>query len=115
MGFFRGDLASRATVTLPSAAGFSDFSRWCLDHGWAAIGHCIGLDIHEQPGLSATCTALLKENMVLCAEPYITLGGTYPFWEAKEKYGIEDVVLVTKDGAEILTPEEDSTHDLWVV
>ena len=105
----------QAAFAVNDAAGFGDFSQWCLESGWSAIGHCLGLDIHEQPGLSATSTAVLQENMVLSVEPYITLNGVYPFWEASEKFGLEDVVLVTAEGTEILTPEEGITHDLWIV
>ena len=53
--------------------------------------------------------------MVFCVEPFITLDGVYPFWEAKEKFGLEDVVLITENGTEILTAEELITHDLWIV
>ena len=97
------------------AAGYSAFSKWCLENGYSAIGHSLGLDIHEPPGLSATNKTLFQENMVLCVEPFITLNGSYPFWEAEEKFGLEDVVLVTKDGTEILTAEDIISHDLWDV
>ena len=103
-----------AAFEVNNQAGFSEFSEWCLNSGWSAIGHCLGLDIHESPGLSATNAALLKENMVLSVEPYITLDGVFPFWEAAEKFGLEDVVRVTKDGVEIFTDEESFTHELWV-
>lgn len=103
-----------AAFVVNNQAGFSAFSEWCLNSGWSAIGHCLGLDVHESPGLSATNTALLKENMVLSVEPYITLDGVFPFWEATEKFGLEDVVRVTKDGVEIFTDEESFTHELWV-
>jgi len=105
----------RAAFEVNNAAGFSAFSEWCLANGWSAIGHNLGLGVHESPGLSATNSAPIKENMVLSVEPYITLDGAFPFWEASEKFGLEDVVLVTKDGAEILTDEESITHELWVV
>ena len=105
----------RAAFAINDKAGFRSFSQWCLEAGWSAIGHNLGLDIHEHPGLGATSTALLRENMVLCVEPFITLDGVYPFWEASEKFGLEDVVLVTAEGAEVLTSEESITHDLWVV
>ena len=105
----------RAAFEVNNAAGFPGFSKWCLENGWSAIGHCIGLDVHEHPGLSVTNTAPLKENMVLSVEPYITLNGVYPFWDAKEKFGLEDVVLVTEDGTEVLTGEDYSTHEMWVV
>ena len=105
----------QAAFAVNDAAGYSAFSKWCLENGWSAIGHSLGLDVHEQPGLSATNMALLQENMVLSVEPYITLNGHFPFWDAKEKFGLEDVVLVTKDGAELLTSEDKITHELWVV
>ena len=41
----------------------------------------------------------MQENMVLSVEPFITLNGVTPFYEAEEKFGLEDVVVVTKDGA----------------
>ena len=109
------DAPLRAAFEVNNHAGFSDFTDWCLASGWAAIGHCLGLDVHESPALSATNTALLQENMVLSVEPYITLGGFTPFWDAPEKFGLEDVVRVTQDGVEVFTDEESFTHELWVV
>jgi Xaa-Pro dipeptidase len=103
-----------AAFAVNERAGYGGFTRWCLENGWSAIGHCLGLDIHELPGLSATNTTLIQENMVLSVEPYITLNGVYPFWDAAEKFGLEDVVVVTKDGVEVLTSEDEVTHDLWV-
>ena len=105
----------QAAFAVNDAAGFGAFSQWCLQSGWSAIGHSLALDLHEQPGLSATSMAVLQENMVLSVEPFITLNGVYPFWKAEEKFGLEDVVLITEDGADILTSEEVITHDLWVV
>lgn len=104
----------QAAFAVNDAAGFSAFSKWCLANGWSAIGHCLGQNVHEHPGLSATNTALFRENMVLSVEPYITLDGVYPFWDASEKFGLEDVVVVTPDGVEILTAEADLTHELWI-
>jgi Xaa-Pro aminopeptidase len=105
----------QAAFAVNDQAGFGAFSRWCLENGWSAIGHSLGLDIHELPGLSASNTALIQENMVLSVEPYITLNGVFPFWDANEKFGLEDVVVVTKDGVEILTSEDKITHELWIV
>ena len=104
-----------AAFAVNDRAGFGSFSQWCLQAGWSAIGHGLGLNLHEQPGLSASNTSLLQENMVLSVEPFITLDGVHPFWEAEEKFGLEDVVLVTADGAQLLTSEDMITHDLWVV
>ena len=104
----------RAAFAVNDAAGFGSFSKWCLESGWSAIGHSLGLDLHEQPGLTAFNEAEMQENMVLCVEPFITLNGVTPFYEAEEKFGLEDVVVVTKDGVETLTSEDKITHDLWI-
>ncbi|MCE5301355.1 MAG: Xaa-Pro peptidase family protein [Spirochaetia bacterium] len=55
-----------------------------------ALGHGIGIDIHEQPSVNKTATGKFLPGMVLTCEP-----GLY----YKEKYGIriEDDYLVTRD------------------
>ncbi len=59
-------------------------------------GHGIGLDIHENPGLSENWTKKLKQNSVITVEPGIYIEG---------KFGvrIEDMILVTKNGNKNLT------------
>ena len=52
--------------------------------------------------------------MVMAVEPFITLNGVYPSWEAEEKFGPEAMVLVTDGGAEMLTSEKLITHELRV-
>lgn len=61
-----------------------------------STGHGIGLEIHEAPAISESSKDILKENMVHTIEPGIYLKG---------KFGvrIEDDVLVTKNGCEVLT------------
>lgn len=59
-------------------------------------GHGLGLEIHEPPRLSATSTGRLKPGQVVTVEPglyYPELGGVR----------IEDVALVTNNGARNLT------------
>jgi Xaa-Pro aminopeptidase len=67
--------------------------KGCFGHG---LGHSVGLQIHENPRLSPLCGELLQENMLMTVEPGIYLEG---------KFGvrIEDLVLITKNGCEILT------------
>jgi Xaa-Pro aminopeptidase len=103
-----------AAFEVNNHAGYGDFSKWCLDNGWSAIGHSIGLSIHEHPGLGYKNTQQLEVNMAFAVEPFITKDGKFPFWDATEKYGLEDNVVITNNGMEVLTKEEYVTHDLWI-
>ena len=61
-----------------------------------ALGHGVGLDIHESPALSINSESLLKENMVVTNEPGIYIAGRFGV-------RIEDTVLIGKGGCETLT------------
>ena len=66
-----------------------------------ALGHSVGLDIHESPNFSPKCSTILKEGMILSVEPGIYL---------PQKFGvrIEDLVYVTKKGVINLTKSKKS-------
>lgn len=68
------------------------FGRY-FGHG---LGHGLGLEVHEAPRLTARNAALLKPGMVVTVEPGIYLPG----WGGVR---IEDDVLVTRTGCEVLT------------
>ena len=105
----------RAAFDVNRKHGCAEFVDWCHAYGWQAIGHGLGLDIHERPGLAASSQRPLEANMVVCVEPFVTLDGDHPFWTAKGKFGLEDVLHVTEEGHEILTSESIISHDLFIV
>ncbi|MBE6788255.1 MAG: aminopeptidase P family protein [Ruminococcaceae bacterium] len=90
-GVLCSDVDKRARDVIKTA-GYGDF----FGH---ALGHSVGLEIHEAPNFSPKCNEILKEGMVLTVEPGIYL---------PEKFGvrIEDMVYVTKNGAENLTKSD---------
>lgn len=64
-----------------------------------ALGHGIGLEIHEAPYITYRSDTNLKENMVVTSEPGIYING---------KFGvrIEDTIQITKFGCISLTKSE---------
>jgi Xaa-Pro dipeptidase len=95
-------------------AGYGAFVDWCQQVGWSSIGHNVGLDIHEMPGISIDNEQRLSANMVLAIEPFLYHGGHFPLWEVTQKYGVEDMILITENGIEILTPETLISRDIWI-
>ena len=65
------------------------YKNWC--------GHSIGTGVHEYPMLDTATTRLLEPGMVFAIEPYF-------YKENVGSLGIEENILVTETGCEILTP-----------
>ncbi len=65
-------------------------------HFFHSIGHGLGVEVHEQPKINHQATEKLQPGMVITIEPGYYVAG-------KSGIRIEDDILLTKKGFEILT------------
>ena len=64
-----------------------------------SLGHGIGLEVHESPSINKRNTHRLKNGSVFTIEPGIYMAGEFGV-------RIEDMVLVTKEGAQVLSGDD---------
>jgi len=84
-----GDVDEAARSVLRKAGLAEAFSH--------STGHGVGLEIHESPRIGAGQKTRLRAGMVVTIEPGVYLPGEFGI-------RIEDMVAVTVDGGQVLTP-----------
>lgn len=76
------------------------FKKYKLENNFIhSIGHGIGLDIHEMPFVRLKERGKLKSGNIITIEPGV-------YFEGKYGIRIEDVVLMTKNGHQVLSGQE---------
>lgn len=80
------------------------------EHGYEALalsrpdpifGHSVGMSVHEPPTVAAGAEEIVEPGMVFALEPQIN---AYPPDFKVAVFSVEDMVLVTEGGPEVLTP-----------
>jgi len=92
-----GDVDEAARSVLRKAGLAEAFSH--------STGHGVGLEIHESPRVGTGQTTRLLPGMVVTIEPGVYLEGEFGI-------RIEDMVAVTRTGAEVLTPSPKALIEL---
>jgi len=98
-----GAVAQEVDAIARGVIAEAGFGRY-FGHG---LGHGLGLEIHEAPRLAAKTPTVLRPGMVVTVEPGIYLPG----WGGVR---IEDDVLVTRTGYEVLTSVPKTLEEMVV-
>jgi len=71
------------------------------------VGHGLGLDVHEPPSLALGSEVVIEPGMILTVEPIFSDLPEYQLGN----FAMEQILLVTETGTELLTP---FTDQLWI-
>jgi len=86
----------RAALRVAKDAGYEEYFMAYGQYGVEYLGHGLGLEIDEPPLVGPRTTTLLAEGMTLALEPKLIIPG----WGGVD---LEDTLVVTGDGCEVLT------------
>ena len=86
----------RAAWRVARDAGYEEYFMAYGQYGVEYLGHGLGLEIDEPPLVGPKTTTLLEEGMTLALEPKLIIPG----WGGVD---LEDTLVVTGDGCEVLT------------
>lgn len=104
--------AIKSTKSMMAAKDVDKVARDLINQNYEgkfghSLGHGVGLEVHELPRINPKSAAVLQENMVFTIEPGIYLDG-------QAGVRIEDMVLVKKDGAKLLTKSPKQLKDVII-
>ena len=91
-------ILSKVKAGIKTSELYSVFTSMFKKYGFPVsdfVGHGIGLFLHEEPLIGRYGDEVLKEGMVLCVEPFI--------FSNNYGYQLEDQILVTENGYELLS------------
>jgi Xaa-Pro aminopeptidase len=83
------------------------YAKFGIEYPGPHCGHGFGFETHEAPMLHPYNEEELRPNMLMCIEPV-------HFSEEVGGYQVEDLVLITEEGSEILTNYGDA-EELFVI
>jgi Xaa-Pro aminopeptidase len=96
MDLIRAEVRPGATTGQLWRLFVKEFERRGLAPAIRFLGHGLGLSLHEEPYIAAHADTVLQPGMVFAIEPICVDEGN--------GYHLEDILLVTDDGHENLTP-----------
>lgn len=93
------------TTNIPAEIVDDEFNNAGFESLIHGLGHGIGLDIHEAPSVSKFSKTKIEQGMVFTVEPGIYING---FGGVR----IEDDILITRTGIEVLTKSKKSLIEI---